>query len=109
MNIISAKLYVPVVTVLNDNIKFLENIKEGFKRAVPWNKYRSEITTQPKPDNLDMSDPAFRYINRLLALLFKIDNNDPTRLCFDKHYMSLVKIKDFSVLIDNKPFFLISL
>ena len=43
------KLYVPVVTLsINDNIKFLENIKQGFKKAISWNKYRSEITTHTK-------------------------------------------------------------
>ena len=43
----NAKLYVPVVTLsINDNIKFLENIKQGFKRTISWNKYRSDITTQ---------------------------------------------------------------
>ena len=47
--ITSTELYVPVVTLsINDNIKFLENIKQGFKRTIFWNKYRSEITTQPK-------------------------------------------------------------
>ena len=43
--ITSTKLYVPVFTLsINDNIKFLENIKQGFKRTISWNKYRSEIT-----------------------------------------------------------------
>ena len=43
--ITSTKLYVPVFTLsINDNIKFLENIKQGFKRNISWNKYRSEIT-----------------------------------------------------------------
>ena len=38
----NAKLYVPVVTLpINDNIKFLENIKQGFKKTKSWNKYRS--------------------------------------------------------------------
>ena len=47
--IYNTELYVPVVTLsINDNIKFLENIKQGFKRTISWNKYRSEITTQPK-------------------------------------------------------------
>ena len=47
--ITSTKLYVPVFTLsINDNIKFLENIKQGFKRAISWNNYRSEITAQPK-------------------------------------------------------------
>ena len=40
----NAKLYVPVVTLsINDNINFLENIKQGCKRTVSWN-CRSEIT-----------------------------------------------------------------
>ena len=30
---------------------------------------------------------------------------DPTRNSFDEYYMSLVEIKDFNALIDNKPFF----
>ena len=39
----NAKPYDPIVTLpLKDNIKFLENKKQG------WNKYRSEITTQIK-------------------------------------------------------------
>ena len=50
----NTKLYVPVVTLsIDDNIKFLENIKQEFKRTISWNKYRSEITTQPKNNNLD--------------------------------------------------------
>ena len=45
----NAKIYVPVVTLpINDNIKYLENIKQVFKRTISWSKYRSEITIQPK-------------------------------------------------------------
>ena len=48
-----AKFYVPVVTLsINNNIKVLENIKQGFKNNF-LNKYRSEIRTQPKNNNLD--------------------------------------------------------
>ena len=91
---------------INDNIKFLENIKQGFKRTIYWNKYRSEITTQPKNNNLDyLIDPTFRNINRLFVLSFKNGNDDPSRDVFDKYYMPLVEIKDFNALIDNKPFF----
>ena len=42
----NAKLYAPLVTLsINNNIKFLENIKQGFKITNPWNKYRSETKT----------------------------------------------------------------
>ena len=63
----NAKLFVPVVTLfMNDNIKFLENIKQGFKITISWNKHRSEIATRPKTNNLDyLIDPTFRNINRL--------------------------------------------
>ena len=60
----STKIYVPVATLfINDSIKFLENIKQGFKRTLSWNKYRSEITAQPKKSNLDyMIDPTIMNI-----------------------------------------------
>ena len=51
--ITSTKLYVPVVALSKNDMKFLVNIKQGFKRTISWNKYRSEITTQTKNNNLD--------------------------------------------------------
>ena len=90
---------------INDNIKFLENVKQGFKRTISWNKCRSEIT-QTKNNYLDyLIDPEFRNINRLFVLSFKNGNDDPTRDSFNKYYMPLVEIKDFISLIDKKPFF----
>ena len=108
--ITSTKLYVPVVTwFANCNIKFSENIKQGFKRAISLNKYRSEITTQLKSNSLDyLIDSTFRNINRLFALSFKNGNDDPERHSFDKYYMPLEEIKGFSVLIELNHF-LISL
>ena len=99
----NAKLYMPVVTLsINGNIKFLENIKQGFKRTISWNKCRSEVTTPPKNNNLDyMIDPTFRNINRFFAFLFKNGNDDPTRNSFDKSYMPLREIKDFYAFINN--------
>ena len=90
---------------INDNI-FVENIKQGFKKIISRNKYRSETTTQKTANNLDyLTDPTFRNINRLFVLLFKNGNDDPTINSFDEYYMPLVEIKDFNPLIDNKPFF----
>ena len=102
----NVKLYAPVVTFpINDNIKFFEYLKQGFRRTKSWKKYRSEIRTESKSNNSDsMIDPTFRYINRLFVLSFKNCDDDPTRNSFDKYYMSLTEIKDFNALIDNKPF-----
>ena len=69
----------------------ISHIKQRFKTAIPWDKYRSEITAQSKNDNLDyLIDPTFRNINRLFVLTFKIGNNDPTRDSVNKYYMPLV-------------------
>ena len=83
----NAILSAPVVTMsINDNIKFLEYIKQSFKRTISWKKYRSEITTRSKNNNLDyLIDPTFRNIDRLFAFSFRNGNEDPTRDSFDKY------------------------
>ena len=79
---------------INDNIKLLEKIKQGFKRKIFWSKYRSEVATQPKSNNSDyLIDPTFRNINRLFAFSLKNVDNDPTKNFLDKYYMSLAEIK----------------
>ena len=53
----------------------------------------------------------FININRLFVQSFKGGENDPTGKSFKyyifkvKYYIPLLKIKDFNVLINNKPFF----
>ena len=80
--IISTKFYVLVVTLsIDDNIEFLENLKQGFKRTISWNKYRSEIITQPKNNNLNHTiGSIFRNINRLFDLSSKNGGNNPRRI-----------------------------
>ena len=88
------KIYVTFVTLsINNNIKFLENIKQGFKRTLFWNTYRSEIITKPKTNNLNyQTDPTLKKNNRLFVLSLKNGNYDPIRYSFDKftsHYQKL--------------------
>ena len=85
---------------VNENIKFLENIKQDFKRTISWNKYRPEIAIQLRNNNLDyLIDPTFKNIKRLFVLSFKKGNYDPTRNSFDEYYIPFVEIKDFNVLV----------
>ena len=99
-------VYELVTATTGTMIKFLENIKKGFKRTISWNKYRSDITTSTKNNNLDyMIDPTFRNTNRLFVLLFENGYNNPTRHSFDLYYIQLAEIKDFNALTDNKPLF----
>ena len=72
-----------------------------------WNKYRSEITTQPKNNNFDyMIDLTFRNVDRMFVLSFKNGDNDPARNSFE--FMPLVETKDFNALDDNKLLFFFS-
>ena len=52
-----------------------------------------------------MIDRTFTNINRLFILSFKNSDNDVGQDSYDNHYLPLVEIKNFNVLIDNKPFF----
>ena len=102
--ITDCNLYVLVVTLsaANDN-KLLEQLKARFKRAVKWNKYRSEMPNEAKYNNLNyLIDPAFTNVNRLVVLLFE---NEKDRTYFSKYYVLKVEIKYFNILIDGKPLF----
>ena len=81
----NTKLYIPVATFsVSDNIKFLELLKQRFRRAILWNKCRSEIRTEQKNNNLDyMIDPTFRNINKLIVISFKNGDNHPARNSFN--------------------------
>ena len=62
---------------VNDNIKFLENVKQGFEIIIFCNKYRPEITTQPKNNNLGyLIDPIVRNIDSLFTRLLKNGNDE---------------------------------
>ena len=63
---------------INNNVNFLENIKQGYKRKISWKRYRSEIITQPKNNNLDyLIHLTIRNINRLFVISFKNYYDDP--------------------------------
>ena len=66
-------MYVPVVTLSKENdIKFLEQLKTGFKRTMKWNKYRSQMSVQNNNNNLNyLIDPTFTNVNRLFVLSFE--------------------------------------
>ena len=77
-------IYVATLSI-NDNIKFLERIKQGFKRTVPLNRCRSEMRTQLKNNNLDYTiDATFRNNYRLFFLSFENGGNDAMRNSIDE-------------------------
>ena len=82
--ITDTELYVPVVTLSKQNdTKLLEQLKTGFKRTIKWNKYRSQMTVQPRNNNLNyLIDPTFTNVNRLFVLLFTRNNAGDNRDSF---------------------------
>ena len=104
--ITDVKLFVLVVTLSKENdIKLLEKLKTGFKRTIKWNKYRSQMTIQPKNNKLNyLIDPTFTNVNRLV-LCFSRNNNTDSRYSYSNYYVPKVKVNDFNVLTDGKSFF----
>ena len=49
-----------------------------------------------------MINPTFRNIYRVFVLSFKLGRNMATRNTFNIHYLPLIEIKDFNILIDNR-------
>ena len=71
------KLYVPVVTLsIQENTKFLQQLKSGFKRVINWNKYLSkpELLAQ-NPDLNHLVEPSFQGVNRFFVLAFQTDDD----------------------------------
>ena len=64
-SIIDCKLYIPVVILSSENEnKLLEQLKEGFKITIEWNKYRCQISNQTANNNLNyFIDPVFDNVN----------------------------------------------
>ena len=65
--ITDTKRYVPVVTLsTQENTKFLQQLKSGFKRIINWNKYLSKPELLAQNPNLNhLVEPSFQGVNRL--------------------------------------------
>ena len=102
--ITDTKLYVPVVTLsTQENAKFLQQLKSGFKRVINWNKYLSKPESLAQNPNLNhLVEPSFQGINRLFVLAFK---NDDDRTSDEHNYLPIVEIKDHNIMINGENFF----
>ena len=102
--ITDTKLYVPVVTLsIQENTKFLQQLKSGFKRVINWNKYLSKPELLAQNPNLNhLIEPSFQGVNRLFVLAFE---NDDDRTSSDEYYLPTVGIKDYNIMINGENFF----
>ena len=102
--IIDTKLYVPVVTLsTQENTKFFQQLKSGFKRVINWNKYLSKPELLAQNPNLNhLVEPSFQGVNRLFVLAFE---NDDDRISDDQYYLPTVETKDYNIVINGENFF----
>ena len=102
--ITDTKRYVPVVTLsTQENTKFLQQLKSGFKRVINWNKYLSKPELLSQNPNLNhLVEPSFQGVNRLFVLAFE---NDDDRTIDDKYYLPTIEIKDYNIMINGENFF----
>ena len=87
---------VPVVTFsTQENTKFLQQLKSGFKRVINWNKYLSKPELLAQNPNLNhLVEPSFQGVNRLFVLAFE---NDDDRTSDEQYFLPTVEIKDISI------------
>ena len=102
--ITDAKLYVPVVTLsTQENNKFLQQLKSGFKRVINWNKYLSKRELLAQNPNLHhLIEPNFQGVNRLFVLAFE---NDDDRTSSDEYYLPTIEIKEYNIMINGENVF----
>ena len=86
-----------------ENTKFLQQLKPGFKRVINWNKYLSKPELLAQNPNLNhLVEPSFQGVNRLFVLAFE---NDDDRTSDDQCYLPTVEIKDYNIMINGENFF----
>ena len=102
--ITDTKLYVPLVTLsTQENTKFLQQLKSGFKRVINWNKYLSKPELLARnPNRNHLVELSFQGVNRLFVLAFENDND---RASDDQYYLPIVEIKDYNIVINGENFF----
>ena len=102
--ITDTKLYVPVVTLsTQENTKFFQQLKSGFKRVINWNKYLSKPELLAQNPNLNhLVEPSFQGVDRSFILAFE---NDDDRTSDDQCHLPPVEIKDYNIMINGENFF----
>ena len=102
--ITGTKLHVPVVTLsTQENTKFFQQLKSGFKRVINWNKYLSKPELLEQNPNLNhLVEPSFKGVNRLFVLAF---SNDGHRRSAKRYDLPTVEIKDYNIMINGENFF----
>ena len=86
-----------------DNAKYLEQLKFGFKRTINCDKYQLKTTIQTQnPYLYFLIDPIFQGESRILVLSLENDNDKKGH---KKYFLPKVETKDYNVVIDGQNVF----
>ena len=115
LKINDVKLYVPVVTLsAEDNVKFVKQLNEVFKRPVYWNRYNVidnkvvEIAhTNEEKHIRELVDSIYQEVKRLFVLSYDnaVGNNQVFDASFKKYFLPRVKIESYNIEIDERNFY----
>ena len=102
--ITDTKLYIPAVTLsTQENTKFFQQLKPGFKIVINSNKYLSKPELLAQNPNLNhLIEPSFQGVNRLFVLAFE---NDNYRSSARRYNLPTVEIKHYNIMINGENFF----
>ena len=91
------KLYVPVVTLSNeDNKDFIEQQNKGFQRSIYWNEYKTKEINENADANVFKYinlDPSFQGVNRLFVMAYNRVNGQSTRNGQRKYYLPRIDLE----------------
>ena len=103
------KLYVPVVTLSNeDNKDFIEQENKGFQRSIYWNEYKTKEINENAVANVFKYinlDPSFQVLNRSFVKAYNRANGQPTRNGQRKYYLPRIDLEKYNVIIDGRNFY----
>ena len=103
------KIYVPVVTLSNeDNKDFIEQQNKGFQRSIYWNEYKTKELTENADANVFKYinlDSSFQGVNRLFVMAYNRANDQPTRNGQQKYYLPRIDLEKYNVIIDGRNFY----
>ena len=86
-----------------DNAKYLEQLKFGFKRTINCDKYQLKTTIQiQNPYLYFLIDPSFQGESTIFVLSLENDNDKKGH---KKYFLPKVEMKDYNVVIDGQNVF----
>ena len=115
LEITDAKLYAPVVTLsVEDNVKLVKQLNEGFKRSVYWNKNKvidikvvETATANAEKYIRELIDLSYQVVKRLFVLAYdNTASDDQVSVDYFKiYFLPRVNIENYNIETDGRNFY----